>query len=437
MTSTEQRVATRGGLIRAIGRWSLVALTINVILGSGIFGLPSQVANLLGRWSVWSVVLAGAATAVIVACYAEVSSQFTETGGTYIYCREAFGRLTGLEVGWMMMLSRLTACAANANLLVIYAGTFWPEAARPANRIEIITVLLGILLLVNYRGVRDGSLVSNVFTIAKLIPLAVVMLGGTYFLTRHSAIQQITPHTSLAAWRTAMLLLFFAYGGYEAAMNPMGEARDPKRDAPFALFTALAVVTLIYTVIQWVVVGVLPGSLQMDRPLAEVARITMGSAGVAAVGVGTLVSGYGYLSANFLAGPRMTFAFAEQGDFPKVLAAVHPRFRTPHVSIVLFAGLCWGLALLGSFSWNVTLSAVARLLYYGAVCAAVPVLRRKRPTAGWVRLPGGSYIAVIGVLICVVLLTGVDFSKSLILLATISVAFLNWLAVRKQKIEQA
>lgn len=431
MPLTRQETPSREGLVRAIGRWSLVALTINCILGSGIFGLPSQVAGLLGARSIWAVLLAGMAMAVIIACYAEVASQFSQTGGTYIYCRAAFGRLTGLQVGWMMMLSRLTACAANANLLVIYLGTFWPQVSHPAARFAVITILLGILLAINYRGVRDGTLVSNFFVVAKLVPLAVVGLAGGYYLIGHAAVFWPSPIASAGTWRDAMLLLFFAYGGYEAAMNPMGEARDPKRDAPFALFVALGIITLIYTLIQWVVVGVLPPAMQSNRPLAEVSRIVLGPGGAGLVAVAALVSVYGYLSANFLTAPRATFAFAEQGDFPSWFAAVHPEHRTPHISIVVFAILCWVLALAGSFTWNVTLSAVARLFYYGAVCAAVPVLRRRQPHGAWFRLPLGSCFAASGVLICVALLSGVDFSKSMILLATVVIAFLNWLAVRK------
>lgn len=419
-----------GGLVRAIGRWSLVALTVNCILGSGIFGLPSQVGAQLGSRSPWAVLLAGAAMAVIIGCYAEVASQFSQSGGTFIYARVAFGRLTGLQVGWMLMLSRLTACAANANLLVLYLAEFWPQATRPAARFLAITLLLGILLVVNYRGVRAGTLVSNVFVVAKMLPLAVVVLAGGYYLIAHTAAVWPIQNAGLGRWRSVILLLFFAYGGYEAAMNPMGEARNPKRDAPFALFIALAIITLIYTLIQWVVVGVLPAASHSDRPLADVARILLGSGGAALVAAGALVSVYGYLSANFLTGPRATFAFAEQGDFPRLFAAVHRDFRTPHLSIVAFAALTWLLALLGSFTWNVTLSAVARLFYYAVVCAAVPVLRRRQPGAAWFRLPAGSAFAAAGVLICLVLLTGVDFSKTLILLATVIVAFLNWLAVR-------
>ena len=173
MPQRDQLGTTSEGLVRAIGRWSLVALTVNSILGSGIFGLPSQVADKVGRLSPWAVLLAGAAMGVIIACYGEVASQFSGTGGTYIYCRAAFGQFTGLQVGWMMMLSRLTACAANANLLVIYLGTFWPQAAHPAVRFATVTLLLGILLVVNCTGVRSGTLVSNIFVIGKMVPLAI------------------------------------------------------------------------------------------------------------------------------------------------------------------------------------------------------------------------------------------------------------------------
>jgi APA family basic amino acid/polyamine antiporter len=368
--------------------------------------------------------------AVVIGCYAEVASQFTQTGGTYLYARVAFGRLAGIEVGWMTLLSRFTACAANANLLVIYLGEFWPQVTRPIPRFCVITLLLGMLAAINYRGVRAGTLVSNTFVVAKLVPLGLICLVGGWYLATHSVSGMPAQPTTADSWRRGILLLFFAYGGYEAAMNPMGEARNPKRDAAFALFTALAVITLIYTLIQWVVVGVLPAPGLSDRPLADAARILLGRGGAALVAVGAMVSVYGYLSANLLTGPRAPFALAEQGDFPHWFAAVHPKFRTPHVSILVFAFLCWLLALAGSFTWNVTLSAVSRLLYYGVVCVAVPVLRRRQPAAAWFRLPAGTVFATVGVVICIVLITAVDFSKSLILLATIAIGLLNWLAVR-------
>jgi amino acid transporter len=232
----------------------------------------------------------------------------------------------------------------------------------------------------------------------------------------------------------AVLLLVFAYGGFETALAPMSEAKNPRRDAPFALFTALLVCTLIYALIQWVVVGVLPNAMHSERPLADVARFAVGPAGAALVAIGALISFYGYLSAKILAMPRVPFALAEQGDFPKIFAAVHRRFHTPYVSILVFAALVWGFALAGEFKWNVTLSAVARLLYYGVGCAALPTLRRRQPegAGAMFQLPAGNFFAVVGVMLCVVLVTRVDFGQSLILVGTIALAFLNWVVVRRR-----
>jgi len=417
-------------LLRAIDRWSMVALAVNCILGSGIFGLPSVVAGFVGRWSPLAVLLAGLAMAAIIGCYAEAASQFSETGGHYLYVRRAFGRFAGVQVGWMTLLSRLTACAAAVNLLVISLREFWPGAGAPLPRFAVVTLFVGTLGIANYRGVAAGTLVSNVSVVAKLVPLAVICAVGAVYLTAHPAVPQPVVAGTLDAWLKAVLLLIFAYGGYEAALFPMGEARDPRRDAAFALFVALLVVALLYTVLQLVVVEALPAAARSERPLADVARVMMGEGGAALVSVGAMIAVYGYLSANLLAGPRGTFALAERGDFPARLAAIHPRFNTPYVSIAWYALLVWAFALLGSFTWNLTLSAVARLFYYGAVCAAVPVLRRRQPGAAAFRLRGGAAIPVIGTLVCLALLTRVDFSKSLILLAVIVTAAVNWLLVR-------
>ncbi len=419
--------------MRAIGRWSLAALVVNSVIGSGIFGLPSEVARLIGGASAWAVLLAGAAAGVIMACFAEVASQFTQAGGPYLYVRAAFGRLVGIEMGWMLWLVRLAAPAATTNLFVIYCGEFWPHATKPLPRFLILTFLYGLLTLINYRGVRASTLVSNVFTVAKLVPLFLVAIAGVFYLMGgHKASPLMPAGAGAAAWLKACLLLVFAYGGFETALTPLGEAKNPRRDVAFALFVSLITCTLLYAAIQWVVIGILPDPGHSERPLADVARLALGPGGAAFVSVGALMSVYGYLSANMLGVPRITFALAENGDFPSIFAAIHPRFRTPYVSILAFALLSWLLALLGSFTWNATLSAVARLLYYGLVCAALPVFRRKQPGAAMFRLPGGSFFAVLGTGICLGLIAGVNLSGSLILLATGFVALVNWLMVRKR-----
>lgn len=425
--------ANQPGLVRVMGRWSVAALMVNSIIGSGIFGLPSVVAGLVGKASPWAVLLAAGAIGVIMACFAEVASQFTHAGGPYLYARVAFGRLIGIQTGWMFWLAQLAAPAANANLFVLYVAEFWPQAKQPFPRLLILTLLVGILAFVNYRGVRAGAQVSNVSTIAKLVPLGIVIVGGGfYLLAGHGGTPAASPAAGAQAWLKAMLLLVFAYGGFETALTPMSEAKDPREDAVFGLLAALVTCAVVYTLIQWIVVGLLVDPARSERPLADVVRLFMGPKGAALVAAGALVSLYGYLSAKILAVPRVTYALAEGGDFPRIFAAVHPRFHTPYVSILVFALLAWLLAIFGSFSWNLTLSAVARLFYYAVGCAALPALRRKQPGTALFRLPGGPAFAVVGIVICLVLVTRVDLSGSLILGATIVIALLNWAGVRNR-----
>ncbi len=434
MIQTHMPSSAHPSLVRAIGRWSLAALMVNSIIGSGIFGLPSSIAGLVGKASPWAVLIAGLAVGVIMACYAEVASQFSSTGGPYLYARVAFGRLLGIETGWLLWLARLTAPAANADLFVVYLGEFWPQAKDPLPRFAVLTLLIGILVVINLIGVRAGTRVSNVFTIAKLLPLFAVAVGGALYLAAgHGITPMPAPSAGTGTWLKAILLLVFAYGGFEGALTPMGEAKDPRRDVAFALFSALALCTILYTAIQWTVVGVLPDPAHAARPLADTARYIFGNAGAGIVAIGALVSIYGYLSANLLAVPRITFALAERGDFPGFFAAIHSRFRTPYLSILVFGLLTWGLALAANFEWNLTLSAVARLFYYGLVCAALPVLRKKQANAAGFRLPGGPYFAGLGVIICLVLGTRVDYIGSYILGAIVLVGLVNWWVVRKRR----
>jgi len=427
-------------LVRAIGRWSLAALTINCIIGSGVFGLPSVIFGLLGNASPFAWLFASAGTALVMACFAEVASRFDQTGGVYLYARTAFGRTTGIAIAWLGWLARLTAAASNANLFIIYLAEFWPAAKTVIPRLIVLTILLVTLTAVNYMGVRRGTLQSNLFTAAKLITLAAFIATGLLFLLiKHHPLVISTPAGSPKTWLHAVLLLLFAYGGYETALMPGGEAKDPRRDYPFALFTALVVCTIVYTMTQWIIISVLPQASMTDRPMATAAQIMLGPWGAGLVSVGVLVSCYGYLSANVLGFPRILFALAEHGDMPSLMAKVHPRYRTPHLAIILFAVLLYAFSLAGSFQWNLVISAITRLLYYGSVCAALPVLRRNSnvPAARF-HLPLGDLIAVLAVGVSLLLFPKLDRPALLVMgvLTICIVANSLWAAARRAQVAQ-
>src|SRR5579863_8286047 len=156
------------GFIRAMGRWTLTALVINSIIGSGIFGLPSVVAGYVGKQSPLAYLIASIGIGIVIACFAEVASQFGTAGGPYLYAREAFGRFIGIEIAWFLLLLRLTAAAAAANLFTNYLAEFWPAVQEPVTRLFVLAVLVGFVAAVNVRGIKSGAAASNVFTVAKL-----------------------------------------------------------------------------------------------------------------------------------------------------------------------------------------------------------------------------------------------------------------------------
>jgi basic amino acid/polyamine antiporter, APA family len=422
------------GLVRTIGRWSLAALMLNTMIGASIFGLPSLIAARLGRSSPIAYFVAFAGVAVIAACLAEVASYFQEAGGPYLYAREAFGRFVGIQIGWLTWLSRISASSGVANLFITYLAAFVPAARRPLVRAGVLTVLIGFLAAVNYRGVKDGKWVSNFFTITKVLLLTLFVAAGLVALAMRPEIR-VTPALVPATardWFAAVLLMVYAYGGFEAALFASGEASNPRKDAPVALAIALVTATLLYVAVQYVVIYTLANPAPTTKPAVDAARQFMGPLGVSLVAAGTLVSVYGYLSANMLHTPRVTFAMGERGDFPALFAMIHPRFRTPYISILAFAALLIAFSVLGDFRWNATLSAVARLFMYGAVAAALPALRRKRPGGAAFRLPGGPAFAVAALIFTGLLLTTVHWGEGIVVLATFAIAAANWFWARRQ-----
>jgi APA family basic amino acid/polyamine antiporter len=406
---------------------------INSIIGSGIFGLPSVVAGRLGRWAPMAYLVAGVGMVVIAGCLSEVASQFHDTGGPYLYARETQGRFWGMQVAWLTWLSRIAAASGTANLFTTYLGQIVPQATHPIYRAAILTVLVGVLAAVNYVGVKSGTRVSDFFTVTKVLLLVIFIGAGLAWMKIHGGVAPVPlPHAIEAKdWLEAVLVLVYAYGGFEAVLLATGEMRDPRRDAPVALLVGLAVVAVIYSLVQVVVSGTLAEPAATQKPLAEAAGHIFGAGAAAAIAVGALVSIYGYLSANMLHTPRLTFALAERGDFPRIFARIHGKFQTPHISILLYTILLMAFTLWGNFRWNITLSAIARLFTYSSVAIALLILRRKRPDAEAFRLPAGKVLAVLAILFCVVLLMRAPLSNSWAVLATAALAAINWAVVQK------
>src|SRR2546423_10807465 len=384
------------GLVRGIRRWDLVAVTINGIIGAGIFGLPSKVYALIGSYSLIAFVACGLVVMLIILCFAEVGSRFNETGGPYLYAREAFGPTVAFEVGWLIWLARLTAFAANCNLMVSYLSFFWAPANSGFTRALIIIGVVVVLTALNILGVRQAAIASNLFTIGKLVPMLIFIAIGLFFLSPHAFALGARPSTG--AFSQSVLLLLYAFTGFEMAAIPAGEIRDPQKHLPRALLIAMAVIACTYILIQVVCIGTLPELAKSTKPLADAGQRFMGTAGGVLISAGAMISIAGNLNILVLSGSRIPFAIAERKQLPSFLAQVNRRFFTPHASIIITAAVMLVVTLKSSFVAALTISAIARLVTYAVTCAALPVLRRKAtvPAAAF-KVRGGPIIAIAAV----------------------------------------
>lgn len=391
------------GLVRGIRRWDLVAIAINGIIGAGIFGLPSSVYSLIGTYSLIAFVACALVVALIILCFAEVGSRFEETGGPYLYAREAYQPAVAFEIGWLIWLARVTAFAANCNLLINYLSFFWMPATTPFWRATIIVFIVAVLALINVLGIRQAAIVSNAFTIGKLVALIIFIATGLFFLNPQAF--EPGPAPAAADFSQSVLLLVYAFTGFEMATIPAGEMRDPQRNLPRALIIAIVVVAVIYILVQVVCVGTLPGLGQSTKPLADAATHFLGTAGGAIISAGAVVSISGNLNILLLSGSRLPFAMAEQQQLPQLIGSIHKRFFTPYIAILITAGLMLFLTLKSSFVQALTISTLARLVTYAATCLALPLFRRRADIpAPAFRLPGGTMIAILSLLLIVWLL---------------------------------
>ena len=397
-------------LVRGIGRWDLTAIAINTIIGAGIFGLPSKVHALIGSYSLWAFIACAFIIGIVVICYAEVSSRFTATGGPYLYAKEAFGPVVGFEVGWLYWLVRVTSFAANCNLFVTYVGFFTPLSDNSTIRMGIIAAIVILLTVVNLIGVRQSAQATNFFTVGKLLPLFVFAIAGLFFIEPANFTFGDPP--GYDAFSAAVLLLIYAFLGFENAVIPAGETKDPQKSVPFAIIVGLAVVAFVYILIQVVAIGTLPGLAQSERPLADAASNFLGIYGAAFITIGALVSILGNLNTSLLGSTRLLFAMGEQRELPAILASTHPKYRTPFFSTLFTAVVVLVLTIYSSFLSALAIATITRLLVYATTCLALPIFRRRKdmPAPGF-RAPLGVLASVLSVGLILWLLAFVDLRK--------------------------
>ncbi|MDH3528794.1 MAG: APC family permease, partial [Acidobacteriota bacterium] len=362
-------------------------------------------------------------------CFAEVSSRFRSTGGAYTYTKEAYGNVAGFQVGWLFWITRFTAFAANCNLLVSYLGFFYEPLASGALRVFIIALVVLGLTYINIIGIKDSVRTTNVLTVGKLVPLFLFVVVGVFYIEPANFDFAVSP--GLDVFANAILVLIYAFVGFESAVIPAGEMKDPKKNAPFALMTAIGIIVAFYILIQVVSIGTLPELASSERPLADAALKFVGAFGATFIVIGALISILGNLNVGLLATTRLLYAMAEQGDMPRFLAVTGEKYRTPHFSILLTAGGIFLYTAFSSFIAALTISTVTRLIVYGMTCAALPVFRFRKnaPEAGF-KAPFGIAASVLSLLLMIWLMRSVGYGDLLQLLLFLVIGFVFYFVFR-------
>lgn len=418
MQTTDSRAAPE--LRRELGRWDLTAVGVNQVIGGGIFALAAGLTAAIGSWAPWMVAGVALVTMVTALSFAEAGSRFEGTGGPYLYARAAFGRFAAFEVGWMMWFTRAASWASVINVLVDSLGRYWPAVLGSAMRPLVMTAIIAAIAWLNIRGIRESSLVVNVLTVAKLLPLLLFIVVGILYVDWGVFSEPAT--VTAAQVTTGALLLVFTFGGFEVVPVLGGEAREPRRAVPFALVMTIAVVAVITLLTQVVAFGTMPEIAGTRTPLADSAAMFMGAAGALMITVGAVFSTSGNNVGQALSGSRNLFALAEQGDLPRWFGYVHPVYRTPVNAILVTSVIALGLAISGSFVTMAAASAISRLLVYVMTCASTIRLRGQRfagnPPAGTTGgvpvksamfvLPGGPTIPLLAIASSLLILVGAN-----------------------------
>ncbi len=393
-------------LSRSLTFIGLLGFGFNIMIGSGIFFLPGEAMAIMGPASVLAVLAALLVAALLVFCFAELSSQFSETGGPILYTHATLGPAAAFGVGWLGYLARVSS---NAALVVIFATS--AVSAFPAlggSEPVLIAGFLAFLLALNLGNVASNSRVMDVVLVLKVIPLLVFLGWGAF----HIDPGEFTPFAPQGVGRLGetTLVIFFAVVGFEMMTVVAGEARDPKQNIPRALFIVVLTSGALLLSVFVVLIGVYPNAALSESPVSDAALSFMGPAG-RFIAIGILLSVIGVNMSCALATPRYLYAMSLEGHLPPVFKRVSSKAHIPHVAVLVSFALTYALTIGNTYVVLAVLSSIARIGQYIMSCIALLILRhRKRPEEIQYRAPAGHLMAATALLICVWLLVSAEGS---------------------------
>ena len=375
------------------------------MIGAGIFGLPAGVAARAGVLSPWLFVVAGLLIIMMVLAFAELGSYFKDSGGPALYSTTAFGPIVGFGTSWIYYVSRISSTAANAHVIATYLGEIgssWAWFDTDAGHAVVVTVIIGGLTLINVLGVRNSIRTLALFTFFKMVPLLILILLGMQFVSPDVLFPEALP--TIDDPGGTILLLFYAFIGFEAIVMTAGETKNPRRTIPLAMVKTVLAITVIYVLIMLVYVVVLPNELASGATLADVARRMVGPVGAVVISLTAVFSICGNLAGSVLSASRLSLSMAEQKLLPQWFGRIHPKYASPANSVMFFGGIGLAVALSGTFEYLAIASTLTRMIVYSVSIAALPVIKKRAApevAANAFKLPGGFTIPLIALGLCI------------------------------------
>ena len=389
-------------LIRGIGTIGGAFLVLNGMIGAGIFALPTAVAGRAGVLSPWLFVGAGLLIILVVLAFAELGSYFRDSGGPALYSTTAFGPIVGFGTSWIYYVSRIASISANSHAMALYLGSVWAWFDTTTGHSVVVVVILSGLTLINVLGVKDSIRTLGMFTFFKVIPLLMLILLGMQFVSVDLLFPDSLP--TIDDPGGTMLLLFYAFIGFESILMTAGETKNPRRTIPSAMVKTVLFITSIYFLIMLVYVAVLPNDLDSGATLADVARKIVGPVGAIVIALTAVFSIGGNLACSVLSGSRLTLAMAEQHLLPQWFGTINEKFSSPAHSIIFLGGISMVVALSGTFVKLAIASSLTRLIVYGVSIAALPIIKKQADpevAATAFKLWGGYTIPVLALGLCI------------------------------------
>jgi basic amino acid/polyamine antiporter, APA family len=367
----------------------------------------------LGPTAPVAYLLCAIAMSLIVICMAEAGSRVSLTGGPYAFVEVAFGPFIGFLAGFLLWMLMTFVMAAVATVLAGNLGALLPSLATREASAAVLVTVYAVFAAVNSLGVERGARLNSALTIAKMLPLLLLLGAGTFAIVPGNL--AIADPPDLATLARSSILLIFAFAGIEAALVPSGEIKDAARAVPRAILIAMVATTIMYAGLQFVAQGVLGPALATSKaaPLAEAAGVALGGWARTLLLVGAVISMLGHAGGMILAAPRTLFAFARDGLLPSALARVHSKHRTPVAAIVLQCAIVLTLAITSTFERLAILANISTLMLYGACCVATWQLRRRDVRAGGTpfKVPAPALVIVLACLMIGWMLTSVSAAE--------------------------